>query len=71
MQTTTIEAGATYRLVHDLEVRSEATGTLKVYLRKGTLLTIKRVDHEMNHAWAEGMALPLPLDVLPRHLETA
>lgn len=68
---TTITVGTTYRLVHDFEVRNEATGTLKLYLRRGTLLTIKRVDAETEHAWAEGMDLPLPLDVLPRHVDPA
>jgi len=66
-----IEAGATYRLMHDLEVRDEATGTLKAYLRKGTLLVVKKVDDVTEHVWVEGVDLPLPLDALPYKVERA
>jgi hypothetical protein len=64
-----IEAGRSYRLRREFEVRDEKTGTLKSRILAGTVLTVKRIDTDEDHAWVEGVAHPLPLNALRRAVD--
>jgi hypothetical protein len=63
---TQIEAGHAYRLQQDLEVRDGKTGTLRAVFRKGTVVTVKRLELEEDHAFFEGLSVPVPLASLAR-----
>lgn len=63
---THIEAGLSYRLQQDLEVRDEKTGTLRAVFRKGTVLTVRRTEPDEDHTWLEGVSVPLRMDALSR-----
>lgn len=66
---THIEAGRSYRLQRDLEVRDEKTGTLRAVLRKGTVVAVRRIDADEDHAFLEGLSVPLRLDALSRMVD--
>lgn len=68
MPVSSIEAGRSYRLVRNFEVRDEHTGTMKSFLLRGTVIKVKKVAPEQDRAWIEGVAPPLPLGALGMHI---
>ncbi|HYF77806.1 MAG TPA: hypothetical protein VD973_11770 [Symbiobacteriaceae bacterium] len=68
---TQIEAGHAYRLQQDLEVRDGKTGTLRAIFRKGTVVTVKRLEADEDHAFFEGLSVPVPLASLARMVTPA
>lgn len=66
-----LEAGATYRLRRDLEVRDDQTGTLKEFIKKGTIITIKKVAPEEDQVFIEGVKRPVSPDVLAAVVDPA
>lgn len=68
---TKIEAGRSYRFQREVEVRDEKTGTLRAIIRKGTVLAVRRIDAEEDHAFLEGLSLPMRLDALARMVDPA
>lgn len=60
MPVSRLEPGKTYRLRMDLEVRDEQTGTLRAYLRRGNILTVKKAEPEQERVWVEGISHPIP-----------
>ncbi|MDF2628598.1 MAG: hypothetical protein K0R39_2429 [Symbiobacteriaceae bacterium] len=71
MVRTNIAAGSKYRLKQDLEIRDEKTGTLRAVLRKGTVVAVKRIEVDEDHAFLEGVGVPLRLDALSRMIVPA
>ncbi|HWI64946.1 MAG TPA: hypothetical protein VNT75_24215 [Symbiobacteriaceae bacterium] len=66
-----LAVGATYRLRHELEVRDEKTGTLKVHLRAGSTILVRRIEAELDHVYVEGISLPLRMSALRRMVQPA
>lgn len=66
MQTIMIEAGRSYRLLRELEVRDEKTGTMRAYFLRGTVVKVKRIATEEDRLWVEGTAVPIPMAALQR-----
>lgn len=61
-----LEEGKTYRLQRELEIHDDKTGTPRAFLRKGTLIKVRKLDSADDHVFVEGQALPLPLNALRR-----
>ncbi|MFZ5828012.1 MAG: hypothetical protein ACOY94_27215 [Bacillota bacterium] len=65
------EVGHSYRLVRDLEVRDEHTGTLKHLIRKGDVVKVKKIEEEMDRIYLEGVPLPAALRAFGMHIQAA
>ena len=67
----TAEVGKRYRLVRDYEVRNEKTGTLTFLIRKGEVVTVRKIEPEMNRVYLEGLAQPAALAAFEVHIRPA
>lgn len=65
----TLESGRVYRIVRNLEIRDEKTGTLRAFYLKGTELTLRKVAEDEDRVWLEGCAWPVPISSLRRMVE--
>ncbi len=64
-----IEAGRTYRLRRNWEIRDEKTGIMKHFILGGTEVKVKRVVPEEDHVYLEGVPLPVPLAAFERAVD--
>jgi len=62
------EVGKQYRLVRDYEVHDPNTGTLKHFLRKGEVVTVKKIEEDMDRIYVEGVPMLIPLDAFVIHI---
>jgi hypothetical protein len=63
------QAGEQYKLRRDFEVRDYVTGTIKNVIRGGQVITISKVEEEVDRLFVEGETIPLPIGALSMHVD--
>lgn len=68
---TKLETGRSYRLLRELEVRDERTGTMKAFFPKGAVLKVRDIATDEDRVFVDGLTLPIPLGAFMRMVEPA
>jgi hypothetical protein len=63
------QPGEQYKLRRDFEVRDPVTGTIKYVIRRGQVITIRKVESDVDLLYVEGQQTPLPIAALSIHVD--
>lgn len=63
------QPGERYKLRRDFEVRDFVTGTTKGVIRAGQVITISKVEEDLDRLLVEGQPVPLPIGALRLHVD--
>lgn len=63
------QAGEQFKLRRDFEVRDYVTGTIKSVIRAGQIVTISKVEEDVDRLFIEGQTVPLPIGALSLHVD--
>jgi hypothetical protein len=63
------QPGEQYKLRRDFEVRDPVTGTIKYVIRRGQVITIRKIESDVDLLYVEGQQIPLPIAALSIHVD--